>query len=126
MKKRTGKQICLCATAVLIAFLSAVLLKWDTVFQRGNPIPYLAAAARLSEDNPFEAVKSEEGIYITRRGDNLELFRMIRNTYDVEYIDQLGSGYLFSDGEYNYIVGSEIYWGVFTVWTVSFDEGFPR
>ena len=66
-----------------------------------------------------------EDIYITRRGDKSGLFQMIEETYAVEFKDQLGSGYLFTDGEKNYTVGSEIYWGRFTVWTLSFDEGFP-
>ena len=79
---------------------------------------------KLTGDSTFAAVGATEDIYITRRGDERGLFQMIEDTYGVEFKDQLGSGYLFSDGEKNYIVGSEIYWGRFTVWTLSFDEGF--
>jgi hypothetical protein len=46
---------------------------------------------------------------------------MIQDTYGVELKDQLGSSYLFSDGEINYTVSSEIYWGRFTVWTLPDD-----
>lgn len=123
MHKR--KLSILCAIAVVILFASVVASKWNAIFQRGNPIPYLAAAVILSDDNTFEAVAGTENMYITKRGEKDDLFRMIQDTYDVEYKDQLGSGYLFSDGANNYIVGSEIYWGRFTVWTLSFDEGFP-
>ena len=122
MKK---KAIVILCAVILVLFAFLIAFKWDAIFQRGNPIPYLAAAAKLSDDHSFEAVANMEGIYITRRGEKEDLFRLIQDTYDVEFKDQLGSGYLFTDGEKNYIVGSEIYWGRFTVWTLSFDEGFP-
>ena len=120
------KTVILCIAAAFILLTSFVAGKWNAIFQRGNPVPYLAAAVKLSDDHTFEAVAGMEGIYITKRGDQEDLFRMIQDVYAVEYKDQLGSGYLFSDGEKNYIVGSEIYWGRFTVWTLSFDDGFPR
>lgn len=124
MKKET-KIYTFCAIAVFVLFTSIITSKWNAIFQRGNPIPYLAAAVKLSDENTFEAVENMEGIYITKRGEKQDLFQMVQNTYDVEYKDQLGSAYLFSDGEKNYTVSSEIYWGRFTVWTLSFDDGFP-
>lgn len=121
MKKKA--VVILCAAAiVLFAFLIA--FKWDAIFQRGNPIPYLAAAIKLSDDNTFVPVGGTDDTYITKRGEKSDLFQMIQDTYDVEFIDQLGSGYVFSDGENSYMVGSEIYWGRFTVWTLSFDDTF--
>lgn len=123
MKKRKIGFACVIAVAIL--FASATIFKWDAIFQRGNQIPYLAAAVKLSTDNTFEVVENMENIYITKRDEKDSLFQMIQDSYGVEFKDQLGSGYLFSDGENSYIVGSEIYWGRFTVWTLSFDEGFP-
>lgn len=114
MKK---KVFSLCA--VILAILATVVfLKKDAIFQRGNPIPYLIAAVRLSETNPYVAVDEENRIYISKRCEKEALFQMIQDTYGVELKDQLGSGYLFSDGEKSYIVSSEIYWGRFTVWTL--------
>ena len=111
------KVVVLCA--VILAVLAVtVFLKKDAIFQRGNPIPYLSAAVRISETNPYVAVDETNGIYISKRGDKEALFQMIQDTYGVDYMDQLGSGYLFSDGEKSYIVSSEIYWGRFTVWTL--------
>lgn len=121
MKKRT---YFLCAIVIVILAASVIASKWKVIFQRGNPIPYIAAMLKLTDDNTFEAVANLEGIYITKRGEKDDLFQMLQDTYDIEYQDQIGSGYVFSDGEQNYIVGSEIYWGRFTVWTVSFDNGF--
>lgn len=122
MKKKSILVLCVVIGILLVFF---VTLKWDAVFQRGNPVPYLAAAIKLSDENTFVEVEGQEDTYITRRGDKQELFRMIQKTYHVEYKDQLGSSYLFSDGEKNYMVGSEIYWGRFTVWTLSFDQSHP-
>lgn len=108
--------------AVLFTLFAA--LKWDAIFQRGNPIPYLSAAIKLTDDRTFVAVGNRDDIYITKRSNNHDLFQMIQEIHHVEFKDQLGSGYLFSDGENHYIVGSEIYWGSFTVWTLDFDDGF--
>ena len=114
MKKKVA---ILCA--VILVFLAAVFfLKWDAIFQRGNPIPYLTAAFQLSETNPYMAVDELNGIYISKRGDKDALFHMIQDAYGVELKDQLGSSYLFSDDENSYTVSSEIYWGRFTVWTL--------
>ena len=123
MKK---KALIIIFAVMAVLFVSLAALKWDTIFQRGNPIPYLSAAIKLTDDKTFVAVGNTNDIYITKRGNNRDLFQMIQETHHVEFKDQLGSGYLFSDGENHYIVGSEIYWGRFTVWTLSFDDGFPR
>ena len=122
MKNRKVLIVCV----IVIIFLSSfVALKWNAIFQRGNPIPYAAAAVKLSDNNTFVAVGNMENVYITKRSEKHDLFQMIEDRYDVEYKDQFGSGYLFTDGEKNYNVGSEIYWGRFTVWTLFFDNGYP-
>ena len=90
MKKRN--VIVLCAVAIILLG-SFVVLKWNAIFQRGNPIPYLVAAVKLSDANTFVAVRSIENVYITRRGEKHALFQMIEDTYKVEYKDQLGSSY---------------------------------
>ena len=112
------KKIAILCAATFVLLAAVVFLKWDAIFQRGNPIPYLTAAVQLSKDNPYAAVDETNGIYISKRGDKEALFQMIQDTYGVELKDQLGSSYLFSDGENNYTVSSEIYWGSFTVWTL--------
>lgn len=124
-ERKAGRIFALCAATVLILISLIAAFKWDAIFQRGNPLPYMAAMVKLSGSQTFEAVPGMDNTYITRRGEKQALFRMIEDTYGVVFKDQLGSGYLFSDGKYNYIVSSEIYWGMFTLWTFSFDDGFP-
>ena len=121
MKKH--KILILCSVTVLILFSLIIASKWDAIFQRGNPLPYLAAMTKLSDGNTYEMVVGMDDTYVTRRGEKEDLFQMIQDAYHVELKDQLGSGYLFSDGEENYTVGSEIYWGWFTVWTLPFEDG---
>ena len=121
MKKH--QILILCSVTVLILFSLIITSKWDTIFQRGNPLPYLVSMCKLSDDHTYEAVSVLDGTYVTRRGKKEDLFQMIQDTYHVEWKDQIGSGYLFSDGVQNYIVGSEIYWGWFTVWTLPFEDG---
>lgn len=119
--KKKGIFVLYAVIGIIMVFF--VALKWDAIFQRGNPIPYLISAIKLSDENTFVAVENIEDTYITRQGDKQDLFRMIEKAYQVDYKDQLGSSYLFSDGERNYMVDLEIYWGRFTVWTCPFDEG---
>ena len=114
MNKR--KIVLICSLVLLGIVALCFLMKKDAIFQRGNPIPYLTAAVRLSGENLYVAVDEESGIYISKREDKQALFQMIQDTYGVELKDQLGSSYLFSDGENNYTISSEIYWGRFTVW----------
>lgn len=120
MKKKMGKGTvaAICAIAAVILFASVLYSKWDAIFQRGDPLPYLAAAARLTDENTFEPVKNMDGTYITARGCSQGLFQMIEETYGVTHEDQLGSSHVFSNGETRYTVSSEIYWGGFTVWTL--------
>lgn len=123
--ERVRKMCSLLAGGALILLVFTVTAKWGSIFQRGNPIPYLAAACRLSEPGSYEAVGDRTDLYITRREEREGLFQMIEDTYGLECTDRLGSSYVFSDGESCFLVDSEIYWGRFTVWMLSFADAFP-
>ena len=110
----------LLAGAIVFALLTALYA--PVIFQRGNPVPYLLAAARIGEDRPFAEVT--EGVYITRRGDGEALLRHVADMENVTFREQLGSGYVFSDGERTVYVTAQIYWSRFSVWTVS-ENGVP-
>ena len=49
--------------------------------------------------------------------------RIYRSMAKKAYVEQMGSGYLFSNGKKHYVIESEIYWGKFTVWTLPNIEG---
>lgn len=103
----------------IIAFIFIVFyLKKDAIFQRGNPIPYLVAMTQISEENTYIKVFSDQEIYIAKRGECPELFSYFMNEINGEFVEQAGSGYLFTDGVSNYVISSEVYWGRFKVWTL--------
>ena len=93
-------------------------LRWDVIFQRGNPIPYLSAVTKLSEEHTYTAVDDGENIYISKRGECPQLFEDFRKANNAEFVEQAGSGYIFTNGTDSLVIGSEIYWGRYTVWTL--------
>ena len=116
MKKNS--IITFCAVALIILCVLFLYGQRRAIFQRGNPILYLRAAAQLSEDQPFVAVDEARGFYISKRGECPELFEFFQDELDVQFIEQAGSGYIFSDGTKNYVISSEVYWGRYTVWSL--------
>ena len=115
---KRNRIIIICAFAMLILCFVVLYSQRRAVFQRGNPIPYLWAAAQLSEDQPFVAVDEARGFYISKRGECPELFEFFQDELDVQFIEQAGSGYIFSDGTKNYVISSEVYWGRYIVWSL--------
>lgn len=116
MKKK--RIITICAVVLVILAASAFYLNRAAIFQRGNPIPYLISAVRISEKNPYVAVDETKGIYISKRGECPELFDFFCERTGMEFVEQAGSGYLFTDGDRNDVISSEVYWGRYTVWTL--------
>lgn len=106
------------ATILVVICLFGIFLYswWDVIFQKGNPIPYLIAASKITEENPY--VEVDKNIVISKVGECPELFEDFEESQGVEFTEQTGSGYVFADGTKNYIISSEIYWGRYTVWTL--------
>ena len=115
---KRNRIIIICAVALLSLCLVITIGQRRVIFQRGNPIPYLRAAAQLSEEQPYVALDEARGIYISKRGECPELFEFFQDELGVEFVDQAGSGYIFSDGNQKYVIASEVYWGRFTVWSL--------
>ncbi len=111
---------------LLAAALLAFAVLWGcsryapVIFQRGNPVPYLSAAMQIDTDNRYVKVDvpGSYGIYITLRGDSGRLFYDIAYDRGFEFVEQMGSGYVFSDGTNRFTISSEVYLRYFTVWTV--------
>ena len=116
MKKK--RIITICVVALVILTASAFYLNRAVIFQRGNPIPYLISAVQISEKNPYVAVDETKGIYISKRGECPELFEYFSKQTGMEFVEQAGSEYLFTDGDRNDVISSEVYWGRYTVWTL--------
>ena len=124
MKKK--RIITICAVVLMILAASAFYLNRAAIFQRGNPIPYLISAIQISESNPYVAVDETKGIYISKRGECPELFDFFCEQTGMEFVEQAGSGYQFTDGDRNDVISSEVYWGRYTVWTIPDIESANR
>ena len=118
---RNKKRRARLAAALVALSLAAGGVLWrygGAIFQRGNPIPYLLAAAQLDGDTPFAEVGSGDGVYIAPRGECPALLEFVERTRHVTFVERAGSGYLFSNGVDGLVVQSEVYWGRFTVYQV--------
>lgn len=104
--------------AVALLIIQLFIGYAPAIFQRGNPLPYLIAAAKLDENQTYAAVRGEPGVYIARRGECPALFAMVEAKWNVHLIEQAGSGYIFANDITRLTVSSEIYFGRYTVWTL--------
>lgn len=66
---------------------------------------------------PLKQTESES-IYITRKGESDALLRMFAEGTGAVFQEQLGSTYIFSDDDKEWLLESEIYWKIYTVWVV--------
>lgn len=114
-------------TVIILAVIAGLsLLLWvfnffsPVIFQRGNPIPYISAAMKIDEDSRYIQVDVDDiyDVYISVRGDKESLFYDLAYSNGMEFIEQAGSSYVFSDGTNRLIISSEVYLSYFTVWKV--------
>lgn len=126
LKKKTSiwkrRVVIISAVAGVMLLLWIANLWSPVIFQRGNPIPYLKAAMDIDENNYYVEVDVNDTntIYISlREGGKCEaLFRDVAYSKGFEFMEQAGSGYIFSDGKNRLVISSEIYLGKFIVWKV--------
>lgn len=114
-------------TVIILAVIAGLsLLLWvfnffsPVIFQRGNPIPYISAAMKIDEDSRYVQVNVDDtyDVYISVRGDKESLFYDLAYSKGMEFVEQAGSSYIFSDGKNRLIISSEVYLSCFTVWKV--------
>lgn len=111
------KKIIAVIAIALTCLLGIFIYSWrDVIFQNGNPIPYLIAASKITEENSY--VEVDKNIVISKIGGCPELFDDVEELLGVEYTEQAGSGYIFTDGTKSYTMSSEIYLGRYIVWTL--------
>lgn len=126
LKKKTSvlrRRVVMVSAVVVVMLLLWIVNLWSPIiFQRGNPIPYLAAAMDIDENNYYVKVDVDDttAIYISlREGGKCEaLFHDVAYSKGFEFVEQAGSGYIFSDGKNRFTISSEIYLGKFIVWKV--------
>lgn len=119
VQMKTRKSVLTIIGVIIVVLLLVLGLYNKTIFQRGNPIPYLLASTRIGVETPYVEVGNNSGIYISKRGHCPQFFEFIEKSEKVEFVEQGGSSYLFANGDNSLTVSSENYWKWFTVWQVS-------
>ena len=119
-KSYKKRVIILSVTACLSLLLWVFNFFSPVIFQRGNPIPYISAAMKIDEDSRYVQVDVDDtyDVYISVRGDKESLFYDLAYSKGMEFVEQAGSSYIFSDGKNRLIISSEVYLSCFTVWKV--------
>ena len=113
------RKVLVTLSCFLVLAVAAFVLYSGTIFQRGNPLPYVSKMFALNDRNQYSKVFEDQGIYITRNGNCDALIKQIESTYGVTYTEQLGSAYLFKSENKSIIASTEIYWGRYTVWELA-------
>lgn len=119
MKNKAKKKIAILLICITITVLFLFYNYRNVIFQRGNPIPYVIAGMRISDETPYIEVFKNTGIYISQRGECPQLLDFVEESRNVVFVEQVGSGYVFTNGAEHLSVSSEIYLKYFTVWTVA-------
>ncbi len=124
MKSKVAKIV----VTILICIVSLggvfTYINKDVIFQRGNPIPYVIKAVFLSEDTPYKKVFEDKEIYISKgKGHGIKaedsIIRLVESKYDVTFVEQAGSGYIFKSKNQRIIMSNEVYLKYYNVWEVS-------
>ena len=115
MKKRVGYLVGI----LLILTLILVFIFRDSIFQCGNPIPYIEKIVTLNEDKKFAKVYNDKDVYITKKEDYEDLHKYIEDKYKVSFLEQMGSGFIFVSYNENITLTGEIYLKNYEVWQVT-------
>ena len=112
-------RILIVVIAIVVLFATFVAVFNKTIFQRGNPIPYFFAMVKINDNQPYVELGSDSQTYVTKNDGCPELIKHIESDLNVEFIEQAGNAYMFTDGFTNTVVGTEIYLSKYRVWEVS-------
>lgn len=115
--KTKNLLVCIVCGLLLIIVISLC----PTIFQRGNPFPYLIAVTKISSLTPYCQVKSngETDVFISFSNVCPELIAYIEHNRNVKFEEQGGSIYLFkTDTNKQLLVKTEVFWRKYIVWEV--------
>ena len=115
------KRILITLSCFLILTIAVLVFYRGVIFQRGNPLPYFGKMFALKDGNQYSIVFDDEDIYLTRNrnSEHDEMIAHIESIYEVSFIEQMGSTYLFKSEEKSVIASTEIYWSKYLVWELT-------
>lgn len=107
------KNLLITRTITLVLFL-LLFLNWGIITQKGNPFPYLISAIKISESNPYIMVNKNE--VITKANDGSNFIKDYEEQMKLKFKEQMGSGFIFTNGKEDYVITTEIYFSKYSVW----------
>ncbi len=124
MKRKVTKVVVMILICVISLGAIFTYVNKDVIFQRGNPIPYIKKVIVLSKDEPYKKVFDDKEIYISKGREHYikvqdSLIRFVESKYDVTFVEQAGSGYIFQSGNQTVIMGTEVYLKYYNIWEIS-------
>jgi hypothetical protein len=101
---------------IILILTSIFLINKDVIFQEGNPINVFKGIIQLNNSNTYIKIKDNPITYVTKTNNNEHLFEFIEKEYNVEFIEQMGSGYIFEGTEKSVILTTRQYTRFFQIW----------
>ncbi|MEG2289361.1 MAG: hypothetical protein RR891_10410 [Clostridium sp.] len=92
-----------------------------TIFQCGNPIPYVAKMITLNGDKHYAKVFKDKDIYVTKHNDYKEFEKYIEDKYDVTLYEHIGVSYTYVSDKYKVVLTPEMYWSKYDVWKITIE-----
>ncbi len=111
---------------IVLAIIFIFLTYSHIIFQEGNPFPFFKAMIKLNTSSS-ECVKIDidNEKYLTKRSDGLEIIENKLSNEDYHFIQQLGSGYVFRNENFDIlIVSRRLYSRFYYIWTIGKSNNF--
>lgn len=110
--------------AIGLLFLIFVLLNYRTIFQEGNPLPYLSGIIRLhTSGESVVKINTTNEIYLGKAKDSRQAIVDLLSERNFEFDEQLGAGYFFVNQQGERIIATTRHYSRFyQIWKISEPE----
>lgn len=120
-----NKKIKIAIIIILGIFIAISFLYRSVIFQEGNPWPLMKAVTKLNTGSDGVVIlDSESEKYLTKSNDGRELIikKMSEDGYD--FIEQMGSAYIFSGNSDKIIATQKQYSRFYSLWNVTREANY--
>lgn len=121
----TSKKIKIAIIIILGIFIAVFFLYRSVIFQEGNPWPLMKAITKLNiSSDGVVILDSESEKYLTKSKDGPELIikKMSDNGYN--FIEQMGSAYIFSSDSDKIIATQKQYSRFYSLWNITREPNY--